>query len=125
MGNNIYDNCATLDYYRNALSYIKSIHSSLRLWIFSNDISWCKENLTEFIDNTTSFVDWNTGKDSYQDMYLMSQCKHNIIANSSFSWWGAYLNKNEKKIVVAPQKWFNRDKPEQYKDIVPESWIQM
>ena len=66
------------------------------------------------------FVDWNKNKNSWQDMMLMSYCKHNIIANSSFSWWGAWLNPNPQKIVIAPSKWFNVYPT---LDIIPESWI--
>ena len=57
-------------------------------------------------------------------MRLMSLCKHNIIANSSFSWWGAWLNNNKEKIVIAPQKWFNSNKMD-YSDIIPEKWIKI
>jgi hypothetical protein len=69
--------------------------------IFSDDISWCKENLS-FLNNKI-FIEGNT---DFQDLYLMSKCKNNIIANSSFSWWGAWLNTNKDKIVIAPKKWF-------------------
>ncbi len=123
VGNRLYENCATLDYYKKALAYIRQQSPDCKIWIFSNEIPWCKEYLSEFIDNSTSFVDWNMGMNSYQDMFLMSQCKYNIIANSSFSWWGAYLNRNESKIVVAPAKWFNTQNIELYKDIVPETWV--
>ena len=70
-------------------------------------MEWVKENIQ--INSRVFYVDINSGDDSYKDMQLMSKCKHNIIANSSFSWWGAWLNENKNKIVVAPKKWVNRD----------------
>ena len=76
-------------------------------FVFSNDMEWVKENIQ--INSRVFYVDINSGDDSYKDMQLMSKCKHNIIANSSFSWWGAWLNENKNKIVVAPKKWINRD----------------
>ena len=71
--------------------------------IFSNDVEWCRNHLKA---ERITFVDWNTGKESPFDLWLMTQCKHNIIANSSFSWWGAWLNQNECKEVIAPKTWF-------------------
>lgn len=90
---------------------------------FSNDIKWCQENLAPLICNgQTTFVNHNTGANSYKDMILMSACRVNIIANSSFSWWGAYLNRRKDKAVIAPKKWINRDMPNPIQ--VPE-WIKL
>jgi len=70
-----------------------------------------------------TYVRHNKGKHSYIDMYLMSLCKHNIIANSTFSWWGAWLNKNENKIVIMPEKWINCNySPD---GIYPKEWVKM
>jgi hypothetical protein len=79
-------------------------------FVFSNDIHWCKSNLWNPIrDCSVEYIDWNIKENSYIDMQLMSECKHNIIANSSFSWWGAWLNNNPNKIIIAPKKWLNSD----------------
>ena len=76
--------------------------------IFSDDVSWCREHLEALLGQTdTIYVDWNTGEKSFQDMHLMSFCRHQILANSSFSWWGAWLNTNKDKVVIAPKKWWN------------------
>lgn len=92
------------EYYHNGIKYMLQRFENPLFVIFSNDIIWCKE---EFKDLNAIFIDWNTGKDSFRDMQLMSLCNHNIIANSSFSWWAAWLNQNPSKIVVSPKKWIN------------------
>lgn len=97
-------NVCDITYYKKAITYIKSKIDNPLFIVFSNDISWCRET---FKDIDAVFVDWNTGKESYIDMQLMSLCQHNIIANSSFSWWGAWLNNNLNKIIVSPNKWIN------------------
>lgn len=114
-----FPDCAVcdVDYYNRAIAYIQKPIIDAVFFVFSDDISWCQENIK--IDNA-QYINFNIGKDSWQDMYLMSICKHNIIANSTFSWWGAYLNDNKQKIVIAPRKWFlNTDRT----DIIPDKWI--
>lgn len=86
-------------YYQDAMKYLDE--DTLFL-VFSDDISWCKS-----IFNGDKFVFIENEQD-YVDLYLMSLCEHNIIANSSFSWWGSWLNKNENKKVIAPSKWFGK-----------------
>lgn len=77
--------------------------------IFSNDIKWCISNIVPMLEQIqVTIVDWNTGYESYKDMYLMGACRINIIANSSFSWWAAYMNTRKDKKVIAPEKWINR-----------------
>lgn len=110
---------ATLQYYQNAIEYIDNRIEKPVFVVFSDDIKWCKLNLT--LPETSLFVNWNKGKRSYRDMFLMSRCQHNIIANSSFSWWGAWLNENKNKIIVAPNKWVN-EVPKAAYDICPNSW---
>ena len=73
-------------------------------YIFSDDQEW-SENLIKKLGVDYFMVSSNKGKDSYKDMYLMTRCRHNVIANSTFSWWGAWLNENKDKIVVSPNKW--------------------
>ena len=100
-----------LEYYQKAIRIVKEkIASPIRYLVFSNEINWCKANLAAcFGDDDVVYVDWNKGADSYKDMYLMSRCQANIIANSSFSWWAAYLNEHPNKLVVSPFHYKNRD----------------
>ena len=90
-----------LDYYIDSIKKINSKVSNPVFFVFSDDISWCKENLTDLLNNV-HFVNHNKGKNAYKDILLMSECKHNIIANSTFSWWGGWLNKNKNKICIKP-----------------------
>jgi len=108
-----------LDYYKNALNLIKEVYKNIEVFIFSDDLDWCKANLK--LEDVVYYVDANQQQNFHLDMYLMSHCKHNVIANSSFSWWAAWLNQNKYKIVVAPANWY-ADKSLNTKDLIPTSW---
>jgi hypothetical protein len=106
-------------YYGPAMSYFREKYGPVRFYVFSNDMDWCRTNIQ---GRDVRYVDWNVGEDSLFDMWLMTQCKHNIIANSSFSWWGAWLNRHENKEVIAPKVWlYHADTP----DICCDQWIRM
>jgi len=112
-----------LSYYQNAITYISQNSPSSVFFVFSDDIKWVKENLISdaplhFIENN------NTPQTSHFDMQLMSLCKHNIICNSTFSWWSAWLNNNPQKMVIAPQNWF-ADISINSQDIIPDEWIKL
>ncbi|MFC5772412.1 alpha-1,2-fucosyltransferase [Ectobacillus antri] len=111
---------ANLEYYSKAISYIKERIDNPKFYIFSDNVEWVKQNLNSLEEAV--YIDYNVGNDSYKDMQLMSLCKHNIIANSSFSWWGAFLNKNMEKIVIAPGKWINM-KGVKKVNLFPKDWI--
>ncbi len=115
-------------YFNNAIRHVLQANTITHFFVFSNDIAWAKENLN-FQNIQTMFVDWNIGTDSWQDMYIMSKCQINIIANSSFSWWAAWLNEHKAKRVIAPSVWNKREldyKDNYYKfdfsEIVPDTW---
>ncbi len=113
----------TVEYYQKAIEYMKEYADSVKYFIFSDDIEWTKNNLK--IENAV-YIDSKEKRLPHEDIYLMSLCNHNIIANSSFSWWGAWSNDNKDKIVVAPKKWFiNLKLLDQSRDIIPKSWIQI
>lgn len=112
----------TLDFYKESINYMTERLNSCIFFVFSDDIIWAKENFNNF-NQVFVFIDYNTGDMSFIDMMLMSNCKNNIIANSSFSWWGAWLNQNNQKIVIAPKKWFNSDIDTS--DLIPSSWIRI
>lgn len=90
-----------LEYYKKAINKIKDTVHNPYFYVFSDDIDWCKLNLTSFAKNI-KFINHNTGANSYKDLLLMSACKHCVIANSTFSWWGGWLNKNTNKICIKP-----------------------
>ncbi|WP_196602999.1 alpha-1,2-fucosyltransferase [Pectinatus frisingensis] len=90
-----------IDYYKKAIEFISNKTKKPIFYFFSDDVGYVKKKF-DFISNK-KIITGNTGVNSYIDMFLMSKCRHNIIANSSFSYWGAYLNKNINKIVVAPR----------------------
>lgn len=119
---NLFHGLCTPYYYMKACSYVAERIESPHLFMFSDDPVWVRDNLK--FKFPTTYISHNKGVDSFWDMYLMRFCKHQIIANSSFSWWGAWLNNFEKKIIVAPQKWFN-DLGANENDIVPSSWIRL
>ncbi len=104
------------DYY---LKAIAQFPEDALFVVCSNDILWCKWMFAE-IPRDFVFIE---DEPYYNDLYLMSLCKHNIISNSSFSWWSAYLNLNPEKIVVAPKRWFVESTRESSEDIIPDSWI--
>lgn len=106
-----------LPYYKNALSELEKRIPNPSYYVFSDDIAWVKENIP--LENAT-FINWNKGEDSWQDMMLMSHCRHHIICNSTFSWWGAWLNPRKDKVVIIPEKWFNHSEAPY---IYPEGWI--
>jgi hypothetical protein len=112
-------------YYNESIKLINNRLNSPHFYFFSDDTEWVKKNLLPEVKNAT-LIQHNTGSESWQDMALMSKCKHHIIANSSFSWWGAWLNPDKGKIVIAPKNWFS-SKTDYFndKDIVPENWIRL
>jgi hypothetical protein len=106
----------SMAYYKNAIEYFKGY----TFLIFSDDTKWCKNN---FVGENFIFIENET---DLEDLYLMSFCKNNVIANSTFSWWGAYLNTNENKKVIYPNKWFGPAYAEwKTHDIFPENWIRL
>ena len=107
-----------LDYYRRALRPILKRGEAPRLFVFSDDPGWCKRNL--MFDHDTVVVEGTMN--GHEDMRLMSRCKHNVIANSSFSWWAAWLNENRAKLIVAPKGWFLPGNVNAC-DLVPASWL--
>ena len=110
----------SLEYYKMAVGYMNSNLSEPVYYVFSDDMEWVKENLS--IDGHVCYMDHNDSSKNYDDLRLMYSCKHFIIANSSFSWWGAWLSQNPDKIVIAPKRW-NNNAVQPY--IVPERWIRL
>lgn len=111
----------SIEYYEAAIKYVAERVSSPNFFVFSDDMDWARSHLE--IRHACCYVENNKGADSYVDMQLMSRCKHNIVANSSFSWWGAWLNGNADKLVTAPRRWFANETDTT--DLLPSAWVRL
>lgn len=109
-----------IDYYEAALMLMEEKLNGPEIFVFSDDIQWARNNLK--IDLPLHFISHNTADKDYEDLRLMCNCKHHIIANSSFSWWGAWLGGGSRQLVIAPKKWYNT-KSYSYADRFPASWL--
>ena len=114
-----------IEYYKRGLKYLadKTGWREMNLYVFSNDIEWCKKNIN--FDYPTAFIGGQEKDRGPRDMRLMKHCKHNLLANSSFSWWGAWLNQNSDKIIIAPKVWFQDKLANSETEIVPKDWIRL
>ena len=117
----------SIDYYKQAIQFVANKIDNPTFFIFSDDIDWAMNNL-DFIHFPKYFVinnhKSNSRDDSHEYLYLMSMCKHNIIANSTFSWWAAYLNKYFNKIIIAPKEWFISSHTHNA-DLIPKEWVRI
>ncbi|MGO4666598.1 alpha-1,2-fucosyltransferase [Bosea sp. 2RAB26] len=119
--NAVHGSCS-LDYYRRAIDFMCERLTSPHVFVFSDDQKWVQDNLRFNLPIT--YVNANPPDRGYRDMQLMSLCRHHVIANSSFSWWGAWLNPSKDKIVVAPERWFASDELDT-RDLLPERWVRL
>lgn len=121
INSHVFAECS-LSYFQQAIEYIKNNIKTPHFFFFSDDISWVKNNFASL--GSSHFIDINHGKNSYNDMRLMSLCKHNIITNSTFSWWSAWLNQNPNKIVIAPKHFYKNEikNKEIITSIYPTTW---
>lgn len=111
----------SVDYYKDAIKFIRENIKSPKFFVFSNEIQWAKDNLG--LGNDTVYVEGNE-KSAEIDIYLMSQCRHHIVANSTFSWWGAWLKANKTGLTIAPAPWFDTNKLPT-SDLLPSNWIML
>ena len=110
----LYEGICTEDYYKRAIALMKEMQPDCHFFIFSNDVTWAKE---QYQEPEYTAIDCNDEANGHYDMMLLSRCRHQIIANSSFSWWSAWLNPNPEKKVIAPAKWLNhKDSRDIYTD---------
>ena len=104
------------DYYKKSLDYILNKTPNPYFFVFSDDIGWCKDNLFKEYNHLSNKIIYSDNRTAEEDLFCMMNCKHNIIAHSTFSWWAAWLNRNNNQIVISP-KFGER------KDIIPKNWI--
>lgn len=113
-----------LEYYNNAVNHLRKNLSDFKIYIFSDDIAWCKKNL--ILDVPSEYVEYGRDAKDFEDFELMRTCKHFIIPNSTFSWWAAWLSDYKDKIVIAPKKWFQQPiKNKQTEDLIPRRWVRL
>ena len=112
----------SIEYYQEAAKIIASKVSHPVFYIFSDDIEWVKNNLK--LSFPTQYISHPEKDKDYEELFLMASCSHHIMANSSFSWWGAWLNPNNDKIIIAPKQWF-KDTTRDTKDLLPEGWLRI
>lgn len=110
-----------MDYYLRAMEYLKRQFGDVKIFVFSDDVKWAYEHMAF---PWVTFVDHNGQDKCCEDLWLLSRCKHNIIANSTFSWWAAWLNPNPKKIIISPQHWIRSDRYDT-SHLLPSTWIKM
>jgi hypothetical protein len=113
-----------LEHYRVAIAAVNARVREARWFVFSDDIVWCRASLG-LPPEMTHFVDHNQGADSWQDLLLMAQCRHHVLANSSFSWWGAWLADcrfGTDRVVIAPRQWFKGGLQPSLADRYPAHW---
>jgi hypothetical protein len=119
---NAYHGVCSLHYYYDAVASITAAVPEAHFFVFSDDHAWTRENLDT--GRPTTFVEANQADRGFRDMQLMSMCKHHIIANSSFSWWGAWLNPSPSKVVICPTRWFAGDDKDT-SDLIPSAWVRL
>lgn len=110
------------DYYKKAVALVATRVERPHFFAFSDDHAWVRESFK--IPYPMTLIDHNNPDKAYEDLRLMSHCRHHIIANSSFSWWGAWLNPRADKIVIAPSRWFN-ESSSNTGDLLPASWLRI
>lgn len=118
---NFHGTCS-LEYYQAAISKMVSLLPKAHFFLFSDDPGWVTSSFV--VDHPFTLVSHNGPEAAHEDLRLMSLCRHHIIANSTFSWWGAWLSQGVDKTVVAPTRWFAADKPDA-RDVIPESWVRI
>lgn len=114
-----YSNILDREYYYKAFEVMEEHIDDIFYVVFSDELDWVMENM-QFGDNVY-YVNRDKKLEDYEELFIMSRCKNHIIANSTYSWWGAWLNTNKEKIVIGPVKWFSRRK----RNIMPEDWIKI
>lgn len=119
---NEFHGICSVEYYKKAMEELKRIHYGLSYFVFSDDIDWCRKELS-FLPEAV-FVENENEKRSSQDLFLMSLCHHQVIANSSYSWWAAWLNQKPDKTVISPLNWF-KDAKQDSSNLIPKNWIRI